>query len=381
MPPTPPAPRASVQTLDETTAPPTTSAAGQRGLRDRVELVLTEFLEEQSAVLEAVGPDCSPMLDAIATLLAGGKRLRPSFCYWGYLGAGGRDEDHIVQAAAALELFQAAALMHDDVMDDSDTRRGQPAAHRRFEAMHAQAGWAGSAGRFGLAGAVLAGDLCLSWSDELFARAGFAPEALQRGRTVFNTMRTQLMGGQYLDMLEQASCALQGPAGAVERARRVVRFKSAKYSIEHPLLLGGRLAGADDALLADYSTFGLALGEAFQLRDDVLGVFGDPGETGKPAGDDLREGKRTVLMAYAVASATTEQAAVVERLLGDPALDAAGVEQLREVLVDTGALAGVEALIAEQVDVACETLDAAALTEPARAALHELVVAATTRRS
>jgi geranylgeranyl diphosphate synthase type I len=247
-------------------------------------------------------------------------------------------------------------------------RRGQPAAHRRFEAMHAQAGWAGSGSRFGLAGAVLAGDLCLSWSDELFARAGFAPDAVQRGRTVFNTMRTQLMGGQYLDMLEQASCAQQGPAGAVERARRVVRFKSAKYSIEHPLLLGGSLAGADEALLADYSTFGLA-------------VFGDPGETGKPAGDDLREGKRTVLMAYAVASATTEQAAVVERLLGDPALDSAGVEQLREVLVDTGALAGVEALIAEQVDVACQTLDAAALTEPARAALHELVVAATTRRS
>nr|WP_240895854.1 polyprenyl synthetase family protein [Kineococcus siccus] len=350
-------------------------------MRDRVELVLTEFLEEQAGVLGTVSPDCSPMLDAIATLLSGGKRLRPAFCYWGYLGAGGLDEDDIVQVAAALELFQAAALMHDDVMDDSDTRRGQPAAHRRFEAMHAQAGWAGSGSRFGLAGAVLAGDLCLSWSDELFARAGFAPDALLRGRTVFNTMRTQLMGGQYLDMLEQASCAQQGADGAVDRARRVVRFKSAKYSIEHPLLLGAQLAGADPALLADYSTFGLALGEAFQLRDDVLGVFGDPGETGKPAGDDLREGKRTVLMAYAVASATTEQAEVVERLLGDPALDAAGVQQLREVLVDTGALAGVEALIAEQVEVACTTLDAAPLTEPARTALHELVVAATTRRS
>jgi len=380
VPPTPPAPRASVQTLDQTTAP-TPSAAGTRGLRDRVELVLTEFLERQAGVLETVSPDCSPMLDAIATLLSGGKRLRPAFCYWGYLGAGGLDEDDIVHAAAALELFQAAALMHDDVMDDSDTRRGQPATHRRFEALHAQAGWAGSGSRFGLAGAVLAGDLCLSWSDELFALAGFAPDAVQRGRRVFNTMRTQLMGGQYLDMLEQASCAQQGPAGAVERARRVVRFKSAKYSIEHPLLLGGSLAGADDALLADYSTFGLALGEAFQLRDDVLGVFGDPDVTGKPAGDDLREGKRTVLMAYAVASATPEQAAVVERRLGDPDLDAAGVEQLREVLVDTGALAGVEALISEQVDVACATLDAAALTEPARAALHELVVAATTRRS
>lgn len=381
MPPTPPAPHASVRTFDDRTAPPTTSAAGQRGLRDRVELVLTEFLEEQAGVLAEVGPECSPMLDAIATLLSGGKRLRPSFCYWGYLGAGGRDEDDIVHAAAALELFQAAALLHDDVMDDSDTRRGQPAAHRRFESMHAQAGWAGSGGRFGLAGAVLAGDLCLSWSDELFARAGFAPEAMQRGRTVFNTMRTQLMGGQYLDMLEQASCALQGPAGAVERARRVVRFKSAKYSIEHPLLLGANLAGAPADLLADYSRFGLALGEAFQLRDDLLGVFGDPSETGKPAGDDLREGKRTVLVALALQAATPAQAELVQRLLGDPDLDGTGVEQLRTVLVDTGAVDGVEKLITEQVDVACRTLDAARMTEPPRAALHDLVVKATSRRS
>ncbi|MGI4896585.1 MAG: polyprenyl synthetase family protein, partial [Janthinobacterium lividum] len=189
------------------------------------------------------------------------------------------------------------------------------------------------------------------------------------------------MGGQYLDMLEQASCALQGPAGAVERARRVVRFKSAKYSIEHPLLLGANLAGAPADLLADYSRFGLALGEAFQLRDDLLGVFGDPSETGKPAGDDLREGKRTVLVALALQAATPAQAELVQRLLGDPDLDGTGVEQLRTVLVDTGAVDGVEKLITEQVDVACRTLDAARMTEPPRAALHDLVVKATSRRS
>ncbi|WP_432493180.1 polyprenyl synthetase family protein [Kineococcus gypseus] len=376
MPPPPTAP---------TTVPDPSRRAAALGVRERVEEVLAAFLEDQRAVLGELGEDCEPLLRAVTTLLDGGKRLRPAFCYWGYRGADGaltgRSEEGIVTAAAALELFQAAALLHDDVMDDSDTRRGRPAAHRWFAALHADDGWAGSAERFGLAGAVLAGDLCLAWSDELYERAPLGAEALRRGRRVFETMRTQLMGGQYLDMLEQACSERLGPAGAVERARRVVRFKSAKYSVEHPLLLGATLAGAPQPLLADLSRFGLALGEAFQLRDDVLGVFGDPAETGKPAGDDLREGKRTVLVALALRAASPAQAALVSRHLGDPALDAAGVEALREVLTGTGALDGVEGMIAEQVDTACEALDAADLTEPARAALHELVVAATSRRS
>jgi geranylgeranyl diphosphate synthase type I len=191
-------------------------------------------------------------------------------------------------------------------------------------------------------------------------------------------MRTELMGGQYLDMLEQA-VASRRPEGSLERAQRVIRYKSAKYTIEHPLLLGGRLAGADDDLLQGYSAFGLPLGEAFQLRDDVLGVFGDPSETGKPAGDDLREGKRTVLVAKALASATPAQAALVTRLLGDPGLDAGGVDALREVLVDTGALASVEHRIERLVVEALEALGAAHVAEPARTVLRDLVGAATAR--
>ncbi|MEZ0164055.1 polyprenyl synthetase family protein [Kineococcus sp. LSe6-4] len=368
--------------------PPTPSVETTAALRTTAELrtavstVLEEFLHDQAAVLREVGAECDPVLDAISSLLRGGKRLRPAFCFWGYHGVpGAPPQEGVVTAAAALELFQAAALIHDDVMDDSDTRRGQPAVHRRFEALHREQDWEGSRSRFGLAGAVLAGDLCLGWSDELFSRSGLPAEAVLRGRRVFNTMRTQLMGGQYLDMLEQASSSQRGSDGAVDRARRVLTFKSAKYSIEHPLLLGGSLAGASTDLLADYSRFGLALGEAFQLRDDVLGVFGDPSETGKPAGDDLREGKRTVLVGLAVQHATPAQAETVRRLLGDPDLTTEGVDTLRDVLTDTGALAGVEELIGRQVEVACRTLDGADLTEDARGALHALVVAATSRRS
>jgi geranylgeranyl diphosphate synthase type I len=261
-----------------------------------------------------------------------------------------------------------------------------PAVHRRFATLHRGNAWAGDAERFGHAGAILAGDLCLSWSDEVLAACGLDDGRLRAGKALFDRMRTQLMGGQYLDMLEQAVAATGNPGDSddtrgdpVERARRVIRFKSAKYTIEHPLLLGGTLAGAGPDVLAAYTEYGLPLGEAFQLRDDVLGVFGDPGETGKPAGDDLREGKRTVLVALAVRSADPSQAATVRRLLGDPGLDDGGVARLREIIVDTGALETVEALITDLVAAARTALRDAPIAAEAGAVLSHLVDAATSR--
>ena len=359
----------------------TASPLDAEDLRTRVQKALDDFLAVQAQRLEEVSPDLAPLHEAVSDLLNGGKRLRPAFCYWAWRGAGGADSAAIIAAASALELFQAAALLHDDVMDDSDTRRGMPAAHRRMAALHRGNGWTGDGERFGTAGAILAGDLCLSWSDELLATSGLSAAELARGRATFDLMRTQLMGGQYLDMLEQVVAESVPGTERVPRARRVIRFKSAKYTIEHPLLLGGAMAGADDALLAAYSAYGLPLGEAFQLRDDVLGVFGDPAETGKPAGDDLREGKRTVLVAKALETATPGQASVVRRHLGDPHLDADGVEALREVLVETGALAAVEELIADLVTESRAALDAADVADPAREVLSGLVDAATSRHA
>jgi geranylgeranyl diphosphate synthase type I len=350
------------------------------GLRTRVQKALDDHLSMQAARLDELGPDLSSLVDVITDLLQGGKRLRAAFCYWGWRGAGGEDCAQVVEAAGALELFQAAALLHDDVMDDSDTRRGRPAAHRRMASLHRGNGWTGDGERFGVAAAILAGDLCLSWSDEMLSRSGLDLARLDRGREVFDLMRTQLMGGQYLDVLEQVLTEADG-GGTTERARRVIRFKSAKYSIEQPLLLGGALAGASPALTASYSAFGLPLGEAFQLRDDVLGVFGDPEETGKPAGDDLREGKRTVLVAEALTNASPSQAAQVRRRLGDPRLDAEGVSVLREIIVDTGALDAVERLVEQLVEEASTALELADVAEPARAVLGELVGAATARQA
>ena len=346
----------------------------QADLRQRVQKSLNAFLAGQLPMLDAISEELSPLTDALGELLAGGKRLRPAFCYWGFRGAGGADGDEIVEAASSLELFQACALIHDDVMDGSDTRRGQPAVHRRFASLHRTEAWSGDPEAFGMGAAVLLGDLCLAWSDEMLGCCGLPAERLVAGRRVYDEMRAELMGGQYLDLLEQAR-----GGGSVERALRVARYKSAKYTIEKPLHLGAVLAGADEEVLAGYSGYGLPLGTAFQLRDDVLGVFGDPSATGKPAGDDLREGKRTVLVAMALESASRAQAAVVRRHLGDPHLSPEGVAQLRDVITETGALRRVEALIDELMDDALSALQAAPVAEDARAVLQALAVAATAR--
>ena len=341
-------------------------------LRRRVQAALDGFIAARRPGLAAVSQELVPLFDALTELISGGKRLRPAFCYWGHLGAGGADSDEVVVAAASLELFQACAIIHDDVMDQSDTRRGKPAVHRRFAEMHRDEDWHGDPEVFGAGAAILLGDLCLTWSDEMLATS--AAPRLAEGKAVYDAMRSELMGGQYLDLLEQAR-----GGGSVERALRVARYKSAKYTIEKPLHLGAALAGAGQEVFDAYSGYGLPLGEAFQLRDDVLGVFGDPSQTGKPAGDDLREGKRTVLIAMAMEAAAPAQASVVRRHLGDPHLGEPGVSALRTVLTDTGAVDRVEELIATLMDDAMSALTAAPLTEPARAVLGELAVAATAR--
>jgi len=345
-------------------------------LRSRSDKALREFLAAQQPRLAGIGEELTPLLEAVeAFVLDAGKRLRPAFAYWGWRAAGGEDTDSAVKAAASLELLHACALIHDDVMDASDTRRGQPAVHRRFAALHRGSGWLGDAESFGESAAILIGDLCLVWADQMLGECGLSAEALTRGRPVYDEMRAELMSGQYLDMLEQA---LGGQS--VDRALRVARFKTAKYTIERPLHLGSALAGGSPELTQSLSEYGLPLGAAFQLRDDVLGVFGDPEQTGKPAGDDLREGKRTVLIATALERATPVQAALVKEHLGDPHLTAAGVDELRAVIEETGALAHVESLIEAGVGESITALRTAPMPAEVATVLAELVVAATERQ-
>ncbi|WP_131681824.1 polyprenyl synthetase family protein [Pseudarthrobacter sp. YALA5] len=343
---------------------------------------LTDFLTERQALMASISPDIDPIMGSISNLVTGGKRLRALMCYWGWRGAGGDPSAaQIVTAGSALELFQAAALIHDDIIDRSDTRRGGPSVHRRFSQLHHAQGWALDSERFGHAAAILTGDLCLSFSEEAFTEIGGEAAAGSRARLIFNLMRAEVMAGQYLDILEEVAGPVRDRAGAVTRAQSIIRFKSAKYSTEHPLALGGALAGASDELLRGYSAFALPLGEAFQLRDDVLGVFGDPVTTGKPAGDDLREGKRTVLIALALDQASAAESAFIDATLGSPELGDGDVAEIRRIIEDSGALQATEALISEFGSAAFDALEQLPLEDLPKTALRKLAEATVSRAS
>ena len=338
----------------------------------RVQRDLTNFLAEQIQYLGEIGTELIPVAEAMnAFLLDGGKRLRPLFAYCGYLAAGGKDDEAIVRAVSSLELLQACALIHDDLMDGSDTRRGKPSIHRWFEGIHQSEELAGSATNYGSSAAVLLGDLALVWSDQMLHRSGVTSEALIHCLPIFDEMRVELMAGQFLDVHEQA-LATQ----SVARSLKIARYKSGKYTVERPLHFGVTLAQPDgekrQSYMTIFSEFGLPLGEAFQLRDDLLGVFGDPSITGKPVGDDLREGKRTVLMAMTHDRASEQQERIISKLFGDPSLSDAGIEELQMIITNTGAGEHVEELIEKLTLTALDALNREEIDEVTHALLSEL---------
>jgi len=333
-----------------------------------VEGTLVDFLATQVGALDTVDPELGRFGRIARDLvLGGGKRLRPTFAYWGWRGVVGPQEpvDAVLPAIAALELMHTFALVHDDVMDESATRRGAPTAHRIFAAHHAQPGRVGDATRFGNSSAILAGDLLLVWADQLLARAPLSTATLFAVRACYDRMRVEAVAGQYLDVLGEA----QPSEWSVERALLVARHKTASYTVQRPLQFGMTLAGpsATPEVDAAYSSFGACVGEAFQLRDDLLGVFGDPAVTGKPAGDDLRTGKPTALLMLAQELATPEQRVQLAEC------------PTPNVITDTGAPARIEELIKQRVEDGLAALDDAPIHAHARAALTHLAVAATHR--
>ena len=364
-------------------------------LVDLVQARIDSFLDERTTILRSISADLEPLDEFSRRFLSGGKRFRALFCYWGweavggrgfdpFAAEGGRDKFPVVSAASALELFHAAALLHDDIIDNSDTRRGAPSGHRLFEQLHAESGWAGSSPEFGRASAILLGDLLLGWSDELFDE-GLAAlpdrDAARTARAEFMRMRTEVTAGQYLDILAERAWRSQAESEQRLRAERVIVYKSAKYSVEAPLVIGGAIAGASTAQFDSLRAFGLPLGIAYQLRDDLLGVFGDPEVTGKPSGDDLREGKRTMLIAIARERLAPGQRRLLDELLGDPELAPEQVRMLQQTIRECGAVDEVEALITSNVAIATAALEAAPISRDARTELGSLARAVTRRTS
>jgi|SaaInlStandDraft_1057018.scaffolds.fasta_scaffold00045_12 geranylgeranyl diphosphate synthase type I len=338
--------------------------ASLKQLAARVDVRLDEFLAAERDRWASFDSELAHPIEEIRRLvLSGGKRLRPAFCHWGYVGAGGGDNDQIdIDAGAAFELMHAFALFHDDVMDDADSRRGQPTTHTVAAAEHAANDWAGESRRFGEGVAILVGDLAFVYADQLLE------EATLEASRIWNELRVELNIGQYLDILGGVSRTRD-----VVKSERICRYKSGKYTIERPLHLGAVLAAPEhaDELLPHLSNYGLPLGDAFQMRDDVMGAFGDEAVTGKPVGGDLLEGKPTPLLARATRRADDAQRRVLE-LVGDPDLDADTVAKIQQVIIDTGGLDELEAHISALTEAAVTSLDTAPITQVAKTELTQL---------
>ncbi|MCU1475395.1 MAG: geranylgeranyl pyrophosphate synthase [Subtercola sp.] len=363
---------------------------------------IANFVTEREPILVSIAPELATFADFSRDLLSGGKRFRAQFCYWGWRSvsdadfAGDRaasdraevEFSALVELCTGLEFFHSAALVHDDIIDKSDMRRGRPSAHRRFENLHRDRGYTGDPGAFGRSSAILMGDLLLAWSEEL---VGVALQQLEADgasggarasiatRLEFNRMRTEVTLGQYLDILEENAWPVLAENDLLGRAERVIEYKSAKYSVEAPLVLGARLHGAKPAQVAALRAFGLPLGIAFQLRDDLLGVFGDAERTGKPSGDDLREGKRTMLVALTRQTLSAGSKRIFDELLGDPDLGPEQISMLQATISDSGAADRVEELITQHAEDALHALAASPLGDSAKLQLAALATTITQR--
>ncbi|HEX6351923.1 polyprenyl synthetase family protein [Actinophytocola sp.] len=348
-----------------------------------VEAVLRRYLTERRADLPELAQTFATAVDTLSDFaLRGGKRIRPTFAWWGWRAAGGAasgpDAEAVLTAVSALELIQTCALVHDDLMDASELRRGNPTVHVRFAEAHRAGAWLGEPERFGMAAAILLGDLALAWADDMFTGAPLSEDMRQAARAPWLAMRAEMFAGQYLDVLAQA----EGDESE-DRALGVARLKTAAYTVERPLHMGVALAGAEADTITAVRRFGTDIGVAFQLRDDLLGVYGDTEVTGKPAGDDLREGKRTLLVSlglrYAEAAGRHADAKLLRGALGDPNLKRHTVEQVRALLVEVGAVDELERRIETLTTSGMAALDAAGLAEPGRTRLADLAIAATRR--
>lgn len=331
-----------------------------------VDALLGRFLDERVAALGALDPALEPVGREISALVgASAKRLRPAFVYWGHRATGAAHTEGVLRPAAAVELLHTFALIHDDVMDRSAERRGRPAVHEALACAFERDGLDGDPRWFGIGGAILAGDLAFVWADQLLDDAPLDDAAVARARRVFTELRTEVMAGQYLDLRLAGRTVV-----AEEESLRVALLKSGRYTVTRPLQLGATIDGGRRDLDGTLVAYGDAAGLAFQLRDDVLGLFGDPAATGKGALSDLREGKRTVLMVRALERASAAGREVLLASLGDERLDEEAASRVREIVVDCGALDGVERLLAEQQERARAALGP--VEPPAREALQEL---------
>ena len=336
-----------------------------------VQASLDGFFATQADLAPLVDARLDEVWDQARHFAEGGKRVRPGFCYWAYVGATGEEPPRpVIDVAASLDLLHMSALVHDDLIDASDLRRGAPAAHRLFEAYHRSQSWQGEPEQFGAAAAILLGDLLFTWSVTMAEQAGLAPDRMAQARPYLHAVRTEVLAGQYLDLFQQGQPL--NPETVMAEAHLVMDYKTAKYTVARPAQIGAALGLADDQAHRGLGAFGTHIGYAYQMRDDLLGVFADPALTGKPSGDDLRAGKKTVLVAYGLQQATPTQAAQLIKLLGNPELSEQDIAEARTILEDCGARASTETAIAAETTAGVACLEQLGLSEEGTEALSTL---------
>lgn len=356
--------------------------------RTAISAIVAEFLAGRRTALAPIAPLLADVLDVAAALSSGGKRIRPAFVCWGRIAAAGVPDDPtaLLRAAASMELWHVGILVHDDVMDASDTRRGLPAAHRSFAGWHTEGQGYGSPQGYGQAGAILLGTELVAWSGVLLRESGLDAAALARALPAVEAMRDEVLAGQWLDITAQAGLTgrlmqPQAPPQSRAIAERVVEYKTSRYTVQRPVQVGALLGGAGPEVVAGLAEFGSRIGRGFQYRDDLLGVFGDETSTGKPTGGDLREGKRTALIAEALTMADSAAAVRLQALLGDPDLDDEGIAAARQIITESGAALAIEDAIATDYEQALKVLECLNITSEGRLGLVNLSRASVERVS
>ena len=337
--------------------------------RTKLESQLHDWLTAKELAAAAESPSSRELTEVLTRFVArGGKRIRPALLYYTYRACGGVSDDKVMPMAMAVELLHTYLLIHDDIMDHADVRRGEPAAHVIYTDLHSSRGWRGDSEHFGESAAILLGDLAQTYSLELYSSVELAPEVAGEFRHQFSLMCQEVVLGQYLEMTAANREFLEE-----DELLRVLRMKSGRYSVERPVQLGYLLARATEATRQALTVYGLKMGEAFQLQDDLLGLFGDAETVGKPVGGDLKEGKFTLLIHHALRHLSPTDRVALESALGNPDLEPDEVLSVQGLIEASGARRRVQEMVETRLQQAYESLEAIDLAEDGAAFLRGLI--------
>jgi len=298
-----------------------------------VEKELDLFFKDKLEKADKIDPSSKQMIELLKEFtLRGGKRLRAALVYYGYRCFSNKNLKEIIKASVTMELIQSYLLIHDDIIDNDDLRRNGPTLHISYKNIAKRKYKKIDSNHFGLSMAILAGDICAAFANEIMAKLKIKEKNKIQALNVLNHSLHHVIYGQVLDVLSELRIITN------KDIEKIHRLKTATYTIESPLHIGALLAGAKQKHLKTLSNYAIPLGKAFQIKDDILGMFGEKEKVGKPVGSDIKEGKKNLLILKALESATPAQRQAIEEALGNQDLTKNQLNQVRAIVIKTGSL-------------------------------------------